>query len=89
MMQKMANVMQQIDVFVAPPFAGNTLVLTNLTGHPCVVLPNGFNEKGSPTSVTFLGDLYHEAEVLSVAKAYQDATNFHLQHPSMNYEAQS
>ena len=83
LMQKMAALMQTVDVFVAPPF-GSVLPLTNLTGHPCVVLPNGFNEKGSPTSTTFIGNLDREAEVLALAKAYQDATDFHLKHPSMN-----
>ena len=46
LMRKMAAVMRTVDVVVAPPFGGNTLVLTNLTGHPAVVVPNGFNEKG-------------------------------------------
>ena len=84
-MQKMAALMQMIDVFVVPPFAANVLGLTNLTGHPSVVLPNGFTDKGTPTGITFIGDLYHEAEVLTVAKAYQDATNFHRQHPLMQH----
>jgi len=34
-----------------------------------------------PTSITFNGKLYDESEVLAVAKAYQDATGFHLKHP--------
>ena len=85
LMQKMAEVMQAVDVFVTPPFTGNVLTLTNLTGHPCVVLPNGFAENGSPTSVTFIGSLYREDQVLAVAKAYQDATDFHLKHPPMQY----
>jgi Asp-tRNA(Asn)/Glu-tRNA(Gln) amidotransferase A subunit family amidase len=83
-MQKMAAVMQTVDVFVSPPF-GNTLVLTNYTGHPAVVLPNGFRENGSPTSITFVGNLYREADALTLAKAYQDATDFHRQHPPMQY----
>ncbi len=82
LMQKMAALMQTVDVFVAPPF-GSVLPLTNYTGHPCVVVPNGFNEKGSPTSTTFIGNLDREAEVLTLAKAYQDATDFHLKHPSL------
>ncbi len=86
LMQAMAEVMKQVDVFVVPSFGGNALTVTNLTGHPAVVLPNGFNEKESPTSITFVGGLYQEAEVLAVAKVYQDATDFHLQHPPMNYE---
>lgn len=87
LMQKMAVLMQTVDVFVSPPFGGGTLVLTNYTGHPAVVVPNGFNEKGSPTSVTFVGNLYREAETLTLAKAYQDATDFHRQYPPMQYAA--
>jgi Asp-tRNA(Asn)/Glu-tRNA(Gln) amidotransferase A subunit family amidase len=72
-----------VDVYVTPAFGGDNLLYTNLTGHPCVVLPNGFDEKGSPTSITFMGRLFAEGDVLAVAKAYQDATDFHLKHPPM------
>lgn len=70
-----------VDVWISPSFGGSNLLLTNLTGHPCVVLPNGFDDKGCPASVTFMGKLFGEAELLAVAKAYQDATGFHLKHP--------
>jgi Asp-tRNA(Asn)/Glu-tRNA(Gln) amidotransferase A subunit family amidase len=72
-----------VDVWLSPSFGGSNLLLTNLTGHPCVVLPNGFDEKGSPTSITFMGRLFGEARLLAVAKAYQDATDFHLKHPPL------
>ncbi len=81
LIQKMALVMEQVDVYVSPSFGGDNLLLTNLTGHPCVVLPNGFNERGSPTSITFMGGLYDEANLLAVARAYQQATGWHRQHP--------
>lgn len=84
-MQAMAKVMEQVDVFVVPSFGGNALTLTNLTGHPAVVLPNGFTEKGTPTSITFVGGLYKEAETLAVAKVYQNATEHHLQRPPLNF----
>ena len=35
-----------------------------------------------PVSVWFIGGLYKEAEALRVAKAYQDATGWHLRNPS-------
>ena len=38
---------------------------------------------GTPVSLTFLGQLYGEAKLLALAKAYQDATGFHLQHPKL------
>ena len=88
LMQDMARVMSEVDVFISPSFGGSTMQITNFTGHPTVVLPNGFTKKGSPTSVTFSGGLYQEAETLAVAKAYQDATDWHRQHPSLE-EAES
>jgi Asp-tRNA(Asn)/Glu-tRNA(Gln) amidotransferase A subunit family amidase len=80
-MQQMERMMKDLDVYVVPTYGGDNLLLTNLTGHPCVVLPNGFDEKGSPTSITFIGKLYGEAVLMAVARAYQEATDFHLRHP--------
>lgn len=82
--QAMAKLMENIDVYVTPSFGGNNLLLTNLTGHPCVVLPNGFDKRGSPTSISFMGRLYDEATTLAAAKAYQDATDFHRKHPQLD-----
>ncbi|MGD8698156.1 MAG: amidase [Gemmatimonadales bacterium] len=82
-MQAMAETLSEMDAYVAPSFIGDNLLLTNLTGHPCVVLPNGFRSDGTPTSITFVGRLFAEAETLALAKAYQDATDFHLRRPTL------
>lgn len=82
LIQKMAELMDNIDVYIAPSFEGNNLFVTNLTGHPCVVLPNGFDEDEHPTSITFIGRLYDEGTLLAFAKKYQDATDFYLKHPA-------
>jgi Asp-tRNA(Asn)/Glu-tRNA(Gln) amidotransferase A subunit family amidase len=55
--------------------------MTNLTGHPAVVLPHGFDDDGAPLSFSFVGNLYRDAEALRLAKAFQDATDFHLRRP--------
>ncbi|PWB74205.1 amidase [candidate division GN15 bacterium] len=81
MIQDMARLMDSIDVYVSPPFEGNNLLLNNLTENPCVVLPNGFDSTGHPTSVTFVGRLFDEATVLTVAKAYQDGTEWNKRRP--------
>ncbi len=57
-------------------------MLTNLTGHPTAVVPNGFRENGTPMSISFIGKLYGEVEALAIAKAYQDATDFHKRKPA-------
>ena len=99
-MELVAKVFDQFDVIVAPTFS-TQLLITNLTGHPALILPNGLRGNdapkarvrengevdaggpGTPLSLTFLGQLYGEAKMLTLAKAYQDATNFHLQHPKL------
>jgi len=70
-----------IDVYVSPSWEGQNSLLTNLTGHPAVVVPNGRRKEKTPSSITFIGRLFGEDKLLAVAKAYQDATSFHLQHP--------
>ena len=83
-MEEMNKKMKDIDVYIAPTFDGYNLLLTNLTGHPAVVVPNGFDDKGNPTSITFIGNLFEEEKILAVAKAYQEVTDFHLKHPKLD-----
>jgi Asp-tRNA(Asn)/Glu-tRNA(Gln) amidotransferase A subunit family amidase len=72
---------KDLDVIVSPSFANNQLLITNLTGHPCLVVPNGFNKEGSPTSISFLGKLFGEASLVSLARAFQEATEWEDQIP--------
>lgn len=102
LMEAVAKAFEGFDVIVAPT-NGAQLVVTNLTGHPAVILPNGFrgddappaikNDKGeiegdyggpgTPVSLTFLGQLYGEQKMLAFARAYQQANEFHTQHPKL------
>jgi Asp-tRNA(Asn)/Glu-tRNA(Gln) amidotransferase A subunit family amidase len=82
LMKEMEKVMQEVDCYVG----GNDLTITNLTGHPTVVLPAGFNNNGAietPYSVTFTGQLWGETDLLTVAHAYQQASGQHLKHPNL------
>lgn len=79
--REMRDLMADIDAYVAPAQFGSNSFLTNLTGHPAVVVPNGFRPDGTPTSITFIGGMYDEAAALAVARAYQEATEFHLRRP--------
>lgn len=73
----MQELFRTIDVYVTSNSDEPNLLANNLTGHPCVVVPNG-----SGTSLTFVGQLYDEARLLAVARAYQEATGFHTNRPS-------
>ena len=83
LIQEMAKLMARIDLYVAPSVEGDNSLLTNLTGHPCVVVPNGFTKENTPTSITFIGRLFDEGKLLGFARAYQQATDFHLKHPHL------
>lgn len=80
LIEKMNKIFEDVDVFVEVTHSNTTL--TNLTGHPAVIVPIGFVE-GKPTTIVFTGKLFGEAETLAVAKAYQDATDFHLKYPKL------
>ena len=79
-----AEVFADLDVLVVPSFGGDVLLATNLTGHPCVVVPDGFlSRDGTPVSLSFLGRLHGESELLMVADAWQRATDFHRKRPPL------
>jgi Asp-tRNA(Asn)/Glu-tRNA(Gln) amidotransferase A subunit family amidase len=81
-LEKMAKFFADYDVIVTPTW-GPQLVATNLTGYPAVIVPSGFRPDGTSVSLTFLGNLFGEAKMLAVAKAYQDATDWHLRKPEL------
>ena len=83
LIEQLNQKMKDIDLFVAPAF-GMNLRASNLSGHPCVVLPNGFRN-GLPGSITFTGQLFGEGKLLKVAQAYQNATVFNQNHPSLKF----
>ncbi len=80
LIDKMHEAVSEVDVWVNPSFVGGNLLLTNLTGHPAVVVPNGFIDD-MPVSITFTGHLFDEATVLALAHAYQQATRHHREIP--------
>ena len=79
--EKMNKLFESIDVYIVPSFWGDNLLRTNLSGHPCVVLPNGFDKNGSPTSISFIANLYKDGNAIAVAQVYQDATTWHKKYP--------
>ena len=40
-------------------------------------MPNGFDDRGSPTNFTIFAQPYREEVVLAVAQIYQDRAGFH------------
>jgi len=76
LIQRYHEKLGDFDVILSPSFGGTQLLTTNLTGHPCVVVPNGFDDQGTPTSISFLGKLFGEAAPALLAHVYQQATGW-------------
>lgn len=86
LMYKMNDVFRDLDVIVVPTGGGGQLAITNLTGHPALIMPNGFRSDGDPTSITFLGRLCGEEKLCVLGRAWQEKTGFHLKHPDLDAE---
>lgn len=67
---------KDFDVVISPTFGGNQMLITNLTGHPALAIPTGFDDKGRPTSITLVANYFEEAKLIALAEAYQLATDY-------------
>jgi hypothetical protein len=88
LMEQAHATMQDLDALVSPSFGGNTLGITNLTGHPCVCLPNalrpvedGPDARRQPGSISFIAPLYQDQHALTLAHAVQQETDLHTRRP--------
>jgi Asp-tRNA(Asn)/Glu-tRNA(Gln) amidotransferase A subunit family amidase len=86
LIKDMEKVFEKVDAYVHPSWASQSLRITNYTGHPCVVVPNGFQTNGRPTSISFTGKWFKEGEIISLAEAYQKRTGFFTKHPKLEEE---
>jgi len=80
--QQFNEIMSDIDVLLVPSFS-DQLLMTNLTGHPCVVLPDGSYADGNPGSISILGNHYDEATILAFARYLQSLTTYEDEHPQL------
>lgn len=80
---EMDKLFDKVDLIVSPSMDDDQSLMTNLTGNPCVVVPNGLYDGKHPGSISFIGQLFDEATVLSFAKAFQDATPFDEMYPPL------
>lgn len=75
------KIFKEVDVIVSPTWGGNQCLMTNLTGHPALLIPNGFDNNNLPTSITFIADWFNEADLLVVGSKYQKEAGFYKMHP--------
>ncbi|HZL56382.1 MAG TPA: amidase, partial [Bryobacteraceae bacterium] len=80
-MRKFHEAMDQWDAFVSPTNS-LSLTATNLTGHPQVVVPCGFVD-GLPQGLLFTSRLFEEGTAMRLAYAYEQATDWHTKHPTL------
>lgn len=84
LMNDFHRLFQEVDVLVAPTWQGRQLLYANMTGHPCVVVPNGDLTQANRPSLCFLSGLFREGDAIAVAAAYQAATSWHRAIPDLS-----
>lgn len=83
LVREMAAVMDTVDVLVHPTWGSDALVVANLTGHPALAMPDGFDAQGRPTGITFTGQLDGEQDLCAIGAAWQESTAYHRRHPTV------
>ncbi len=81
LIQEMNELMKNIDVIISPTRGGNQLTLTNLTGHPSILLPNGFDNNSNPGSFLLIGPLFSEGLLCAIGELYQNNASHHNNRP--------
>ena len=84
LIEEMNELMSEYDAIIHPSWNSSGLSITNYTGHPTIVLPNGFRE-GRPTSFSITGKMHGEEAIILLARAFQQSTDHHLQHPEWTF----
>ena len=57
-------------------------VMINIAGVPSMAIPCGFDSENMPVGLQLIGKPFCEAEILSAAGGFQNATDFHKKSPS-------
>jgi len=69
------------EVIDGAPVLGRLTRLAVFSEQPAISVPCGFTADGLPIGLQLFGRLFGEADLLSVADAYEQATKWHQMHP--------
>ena len=81
LIEEVKTLFESFDIILSPSFGKNQLMITNLIGHPAISVPNGFDNKKRPTSISLIGNYYEEHKILYFADILQNKTNYHKKIP--------
>jgi Asp-tRNA(Asn)/Glu-tRNA(Gln) amidotransferase A subunit family amidase len=80
-MRQMAALFEKVDIIVVPSSSDAQLILTNLTGHPAVIVPNGLRGPEAPKPPAIdtgeddsIGGPGTPVSLTFLGRLYQDAT---------------
>lgn len=60
-----------------------TTIPVNLAGLPGMNIPCGFDENGLPIGLQLIGNVLEEGKLFQVGYAYEQATDWHNQKPTL------
>ena len=81
LLHRMNALFDSVDILLAPS-QSDSVTMTNLTGHPAVVMPAGFVDD-LPIALMLTGKLWDEATLLRAAAVFEVGTDWHKRHPRL------
>ena len=76
LIEEIADLFNNYDVLIFPTYGTDQSAISNMTGHPVISLPIGFDQQGHPLSIILMGQLYGEASLLEIAHQFQLITDY-------------
>ncbi|HXA14345.1 MAG TPA: amidase family protein, partial [Opitutaceae bacterium] len=55
----------------------------NLAGLPGISVPCGFSKSGLPIGLQIIGQPFKEADLLAIARTYEQGHDWHKKHPAL------
>ena len=84
-MEWMRTCIGDADALLCPPFAGGMLMITNATGHPCLVQRAGFADARTPTTLTLIGRPFDEGTLVALGDALEQRLGVWRTQPDLSW----
>ncbi len=81
--ERFAEEMQEYDLLMTPGIGLQTILLTNMTGHPQCIIPDGVEANGVPRSWSIIAGLFQEALAMAFAQQLQGLSEYHEMRPTI------
>jgi len=82
-MGAMDEIFLAVDALIAPSYGANLLLITNMTGHPSLIIRNGMTDRGRPHGITLIGAPFDEGRLTCIGRALEQRLDVWRERPDL------